>query len=105
MFTGIKLKEFETEEKMLNEKDRWSWPMAVIFKNQSMDLTSTHLDYRIRTYDSFPEFRYNPFNRKQIDPFKSGFVGLQLCLDETFIKMKEKRYSLKMQVSMKRIQY
>ncbi|XP_008205027.1 phospholipid-transporting ATPase ABCA1 [Nasonia vitripennis] len=92
----IKLKEFETEEKMLNEKDRWNRPIAVIFKNQSIDLTSTHLDYKIRMYDSLPNFKYTSFGRRHIDPFKSGFAGLQLCLDETFMKMKEN--SLKMDI-------
>lgn len=89
---------------MLNEIDRWKWPMAVIFKNKSIDLTSTHLDYKIRMYNRLPEFQYKTFHRERDDPFKSGFVGLQLCLDETFIKMKEKKHSLKMEVSISGLQ-
>lgn len=71
--------------------------IAVIFKNNSIDSTTTHLDYKILLDEKVPQEMYKGFMFKYT--FRNGFVGLQLCLDESFIKMKAKNDSFKTHVS------
>lgn len=82
-----------------HQRDMYEKVIAVIFKNNTIDSTIMHLDYKILVEKKVPQDIYNSHARSTQLDFRSGFVGLQLCLDESFIKIKAKNESLKIHVS------
>ncbi|XP_014205590.1 ATP-binding cassette sub-family A member 1-like [Copidosoma floridanum] len=114
----LELTGFNTEEEMLKmyalyqTRSPTTDIMAVIFDQDHVNISTKHLGYTIRTPYVIPNILYK---MEMQDPSKITidqafmdvipFVQLQLCLDESFIKMKSSNAAFKSQVSIQQMPY
>jgi hypothetical protein len=79
--------------------------IAVVFDERYINVSTKHLEYTIRTSYAIPNVLYKIENQGPIKTTLEHafidvipFVQLQLCLDESFIKMKAPNPAFKAQV-------
>lgn len=62
--------------------------MKLVFADKNVNSTTKNLKYKIETPDSIPTVVYEKLQFGQ-DLFDKSFTGLQLCVDQSLIKMKK----------------
>ncbi|XP_011496889.1 PREDICTED: ATP-binding cassette sub-family A member 1-like [Ceratosolen solmsi marchali] len=86
--------------------------IAVVFDDKYINVSTKHLEYTIRTSYAIPNVLYKIENQ---GPIKIAlehafidvipFIQLQLCLDESFIKMKAPNAAFKSKISIQKMPY
>lgn len=75
--------------------------MAVIFLNDSLDFNSVNLKYKIVISKLIPHYGHCLAHLTRKEIFTQRFLKLQICLDESFVKMKAKSSVFDLRVSIK----
>lgn len=62
--------------------------MAVVFMNETINFYSTELEYKIVTSKPLSKYLDSEVFYNAEDVFSHRFISLQICVDESFLKMK-----------------
>lgn len=117
-FPNEKITGFNSEEEMLKMYALYQSQspinniIAVVFDDKYINVSTKHLEYTIRTSYAIPNILYKVENQGPVQITLEHafidvipFVQLQLCLDESFIKMKAPNPAFKSQVSIQQMPY
>ena len=68
--------------------------IAVIFEDKNINMSSNNLAYKIRIDGNIPTQLYTGLIPDKRNVFTHGFTGVQICVDESFIKQKRDNFNM-----------